>query len=316
MNKKMTFALSMAAALTTTAIVSEYEVQAKQTVYTVVKGDTVYKIGQKFNVSTTNIINWNNIKNNNIQVGQKIYLVNPYYTVQKGDTLYRVATNNGITTSQLKKINGLTSDTIKVGQKLTVVDGIEKTNTTTQNTTTEKNSTTTQSVGNTSQATTTYTVKSGDTLYKVAKTYDMTTKELKSLNNLSSDTVFVGQKLKVFAPKTSALNTQEKETVVKENAKNYVEMKVEASAYTANCTGCSGITATGINLKKNPNAKVISVDPSVIPLGSKVWVQGYGDAVAGDKGSAIKGKKIDVFYSNLSDALQWGRKTVTIKVYK
>ena len=64
-----------------------------------------------------------------------------------------------------------------------------------------------------------------------------------------------------------------------------------ATAYTAYCNGCSGITTTGINLRANPNLKVIAVDPSVIPLGSKVWVEGYGYAVAGDTGGAIKGKE-------------------------
>ena len=64
-----------------------------------------------------------------------------------------------------------------------------------------------------------------------------------------------------------------------------------ATAYTAHCNGCSGITATGINLRANPNLKVIAVDPSVIPLGSKVWVEGYGYAVAGDTGGAIKGNE-------------------------
>ena len=48
---------------------------------------------------------------------------------------------------------------------------------------------------------------------------------------------------------------------------------------------------TGINLRANPNLKVIAVDPSVIPLGSKVWVEGYGYAVAGDTGGAIKGNE-------------------------
>src|SRR5690606_25205159 len=60
------------------------------------------------------------------------------------------------------------------------------------------------------------------------------------------------------------------------------EFYVSATAYTASCTGCSGITATGINLHANPGLKVIAVDPSVIPLGSKVWVEGYGNAIAGD----------------------------------
>ncbi|MGN1386332.1 MAG: ubiquitin-like domain-containing protein [Bacillus sp. (in: firmicutes)] len=92
------------------------------------------------------------------------------------------------------------------------------------------------------------------------------------------------------------------------------ELTVESTAYTAYCTGCSGTTATGFDLRSNPNAKVIAVDPSVIPLGTKVWVEGYGYAVAADTGGAIKGNKIDVFFSNKSQAYQWGRKKVKIRI--
>ncbi|TWT06209.1 G5 and 3D domain-containing protein [Planomicrobium sp. CPCC 101079] len=92
------------------------------------------------------------------------------------------------------------------------------------------------------------------------------------------------------------------------------EMVVSATAYTASCAGCSGITATGINLKSNPGIKLIAVDPSVIPLGSKVWVEGYGYAIAGDTGGAIKGNKIDLFVADQSAALAFGRKQVKIKI--
>ncbi|MER2079282.1 ubiquitin-like domain-containing protein [Psychrobacillus psychrotolerans] len=92
------------------------------------------------------------------------------------------------------------------------------------------------------------------------------------------------------------------------------EFYVTATAYTAYCNGCSGVTATGMNLKNNPNLKVIAVDPSVIPLGSKVWVEGYGHAVAGDTGGAIKGNKIDLFMASKSQAYDFGRKKVRVKV--
>lgn len=89
---------------------------------------------------------------------------------------------------------------------------------------------------------------------------------------------------------------------------------VVATGYTAYCNGCSGITATGINLRANPNAKVIAVDPRVIPLGTKVWVEGYGYAIAGDTGGAIKGNKIDVHFATKSQAYAWGRRTVLVKI--
>lgn len=94
------------------------------------------------------------------------------------------------------------------------------------------------------------------------------------------------------------------------------EFYVSSTAYTANCNGCSGYTATGINLRANPNVKVIAVDPRVIPLGSKVYVEGYGYAIAADKGSAIKGNKIDVFFASQSAAYRWGQKTIKIKILK
>jgi len=93
------------------------------------------------------------------------------------------------------------------------------------------------------------------------------------------------------------------------------ELTVKATAYTSYCNGCSGETYTGINLRQNPNAKVIAVDPKVIPLGSKVWVDGYGYALAADIGTAIKGAKIDVFFPTIAETSKWGVRTVKIKVY-
>ncbi|WLR52805.1 stalk domain-containing protein [Bacillus tianshenii] len=98
------------------------------------------------------------------------------------------------------------------------------------------------------------------------------------------------------------------------DSKVQAEYTMTSTAYTANCEGCSGITRTGINLKENPDKKVVAVDPDVIPLGSKVWVEGYGTAVAGDIGSAIQGNKIDVFIPSREEALQYGRKQVKVKV--
>lgn len=92
------------------------------------------------------------------------------------------------------------------------------------------------------------------------------------------------------------------------------ELVMQATAYTAGCNGCSGYTATGINLNSNPNAKVIAVDPNVIPLGSKVWVEGYGTAIAGDTGGSINGNRIDAHVPTQGDAQKFGRRTVRVKV--
>ncbi|WP_044796331.1 cell wall-binding protein EntC [Bacillus cereus] len=98
------------------------------------------------------------------------------------------------------------------------------------------------------------------------------------------------------------------------------ELRVVATAYTADPlengykAGDQVKSALGHNLTANPNMKLIAVDPSVIPLGSKVWVEGYGVAIAGDTGGAIKGNKIDVLMPDKGTSSSWGRKTVTVKV--
>jgi uncharacterized protein YabE (DUF348 family) len=94
------------------------------------------------------------------------------------------------------------------------------------------------------------------------------------------------------------------------------EIYVTATAYTGDCSGCSGRTATGIDLRSNPNMKLIAVDPSVIPLGTRVYVEGYGYALAGDTGGGIKGNKIDVFFSTKSAAYQWGLRRIKVRVVK
>lgn len=104
-------------------------------------------------------------------------------------------------------------------------------------------------------------------------------------------------------------------TIEKSTSKEEV-MYMHATAYTAECSGCSGKTATGIDLKQNPNLKVIAVDPAVIPLGTKVWVEGYGTAVAGDTGGAIQGHQIDIHMPSKEAALNFGNKKVQVKILK
>ncbi|MDP1503128.1 3D domain-containing protein [Bacillus velezensis] len=96
----------------------------------------------------------------------------------------------------------------------------------------------------------------------------------------------------------------------------------EASAYTAYCAeGCTGTTATGLDVSHtiyHGGKRIIAVDPSVIALGSTVEVrQADGttfEAVAQDKGGAIKGAKIDVLVANEADAVQFGRQSVKVRV--
>ncbi|WP_071460875.1 3D domain-containing protein [Bacillus massilinigeriensis] len=165
-----------------------------------------------------------------------------------------------------------------------------------------------------SAASNVYVVKSGDSLYKIARMYKTSVSNIKKWNNLRTDIIYPNQRLRVSGSSTPARPAAKPTPKKPSNVAR--TLTVSASAYTANCRGCSGITATGFNLKKNPNAKVISVDPRVIKLGTRVYVPGYGYAVAADKGGHIKGNRIDLFMSSHQRAINWGRKTVTIQILK
>jgi 3D (Asp-Asp-Asp) domain-containing protein len=73
-----------------------------------------------------------------------------------------------------------------------------------------------------------------------------------------------------------------------------------------------GSTASGIPV----GVGVVAVDPTVIPLGTRLFVPGYGPAVAADVGSSVRGAIIDLWMPTTKEALAWGRRTVTITVYR
>lgn len=230
------------------------------------------------------------------------------HTVEKGDTLWAISKEMNVSVQDLQEWNGLNSTIIYPSQKLKVEESIE-----------------------------THTVVLGDTLYHIAQKHGLSVDELMEQNQLTSDLIFPGDKLvlegtramQVKGSSTSQPSTSTPETTTNTTTKtpakastntssptasNVKEISVASTAYTASCDGCSGITSTGIDLNANPNQKVISVDPSVIPLGSRVWVEGYGEAIAGDTGGSIKGNKIDIYMQSKEDAINWGRKTVKVKI--
>jgi len=96
----------------------------------------------------------------------------------------------------------------------------------------------------------------------------------------------------------------------------------EATAYTANCRGCSGITAAGIDVRHTINdedgRRIIAVDPKVIPLGTVIEIRLSDgtviDGVAADKGGAIKGQKVDVLHKTRKEALEFGRQMVELRI--
>lgn len=156
-------------------------------VYTVVAGDTLYSIASRFGLSVDELKRLNNLTNNTLTIGQQLIIKaedsnvpsNPEnyitYTVQKGDSLWKIANNYGVSVQELIEFNNLGNTTLQIGQTLFIP--IENNN----------------SSGNV----TTYTVVAGDSLYSIAKKFNTTVNELKTLNNLSSNLLTIGQTLKI-----------------------------------------------------------------------------------------------------------------------
>ena len=177
--------------------------------YTVQAGDTLYSIARRSGMSLNTLLSINGLSQSSvIRPGQTLSVSgsasqttatpvsyqttststgNGTYTVKAGDTLYRIAYNHGISLTTLLSINGLSeTSTIRPGQQL-VVSGSAKATTSTTKATTVSYST----------GASTHTVQAGDTLFRIAKNTGLTLSELRALNGLTSNTIRVGQVLKV-----------------------------------------------------------------------------------------------------------------------
>ena len=183
-------------------------------VYIVKNGDYLGRIASRNRCTVAQIKRWNGLKSNNIRVGQRLVIYRGgggpstssssssttaaapsssssstqsstptgTYTVKSGDTLSGIATRHGVTVNQLKQWNGLTSNNIRVGQKLKL------------NSSSSASSASASSSGDYS----TYTVKSGDSLYSIAKNYSgVSAQDIMNFNGMSSSNIKPGMKIKI-----------------------------------------------------------------------------------------------------------------------
>ena len=143
--------------------------------YTVQKGDTLYAIAKKFNTTVDKLKDINNLNNNVLSIGQTLQVSeeaqsdNNYYIVKKGDTLYSIAKKFNISIDELKSINNLNNNILYIGQELLIKKPKEEY---------EK-----------------YIVKKGDTLYSIARKYNIPISLLADINNLNSTILSINQEL-------------------------------------------------------------------------------------------------------------------------
>jgi N-acetylmuramoyl-L-alanine amidase len=149
--------------------------------YTVLEGDTLYSISQKYKISVDDLKRINNLKNNNIYKGQILNITEVInnnntekYIVKKGDTLYSIAKDNNISIDKLKELNSLKSNDLYIGDQIVIPRKDIELN-----------------------EYEIYTVKKGDSLWKIAKDYSINVNDLINLNNLSNLTLNINQELLV-----------------------------------------------------------------------------------------------------------------------
>jgi len=171
-----------------TYVGASYDGEGENSIYVVQRGDSLYSIAKKFNVSVDAIKASNNLQNNLISVGQKLVIPgftestgsNINYVVQKGDSLYSIASKYNTTVDDIKRLNNLATNTLTIGQTLRIPTKetiiIEP---------------------DTGAPTNTYTVQFGDTLYTIADDNNISVDELIRLNNLTDYELYVGQILKL-----------------------------------------------------------------------------------------------------------------------
>ena len=163
--------------------------------YTVQRGDTLYSISKKFNISINKLKELNNLESNTILPGQKLIIKEPTnppqpttYKVQKGDTLYSISQKFNTTIDEIKRLNNISSNNIYINQELY----IPSTNTLPSNPlpippiNDDENEEYSE-----------YIVQKGDSLWKISRDYNISVKDLIELNNLTTTTLQIGDKLLV-----------------------------------------------------------------------------------------------------------------------
>lgn len=165
-----------------------YDQVGENSIYTVQRGDSLYSIAKKFNVSVDVLKAANNLQNNLIRIGQKLVipgftdtnLSTITYVVQKGDTLYAIASTYNTTVDEIKRLNNLNSNILSIGEELKIP-------------TSESMIPNTEPILDSNS----YVVKRGDTLYSIAKSNNVNLQDLINLNNLTDYELYIGQILKI-----------------------------------------------------------------------------------------------------------------------
>lgn len=214
-----------------------YDYLKGENIYIVKAGDNLYQIANKFNTTVLKIKELNNLGNNALTIGQELIIPKEettelpssnenfiIYTVKSGDSLYSIARNYGTTINVLKDVNNLTSDTLSNGQVLKIPGKSD------------------ENIKNYIN----YTVKPGDSLYKIAGLYETSVNEIKNINGLVNNNLEINQVLKI--PTTSS------------NQVNYINYKVKSGDSLYKIANLYDVTVNEIKNLNNLTSNNLAID--------------------------------------------------------
>lgn len=154
--------------------------------------ETLFSIAQQYEVTVQQLKKWNNLSGNKLSIGQTLIIEKQneesaaFHTVKSDDTLFSISQQYGVSISDIRSWNDLQNSNLRVGEELVIQPQ--------NNNSTEKGITASKSSSRSKEF---YTVKSGDTLFRIAQMHNMTVTDIKQINNLASNNIRVGQQLKI-----------------------------------------------------------------------------------------------------------------------
>lgn len=204
-----------------------------QTTHTVEEGETLFNIAQQYNVEVQKMREWNNLEDNELTVGQTLRIENTpsdeesspseedavIHIVEPQETLFSISKQYNVRIAELKNWNDLEGNNLSTGQELTIYPS----ETADQN---EESIVVEQETRQNSY----YVVKSGDTLYRIAQQHGMSVDELKSLNDLSSNSISIGQQLTVRGSSAPPPSVAESEDIATSPQGKFVVHEVSESS--------------------------------------------------------------------------------------
>ncbi|MCY8142200.1 LysM peptidoglycan-binding domain-containing protein [Bacillus haynesii] len=295
MKKKIAVGLAASAVVGTSLAASPVEAQTIK----VKSGDSLWKLSTEYNTSVSALQSANNLSSTIIYVGQTLKVpdgkskssssqaksassssssstAKSTYTVKLGDSLWLIAKDYKTTVKEIKNLNGLSSDMIYPGQKLVIKGSAKSTgsNSGSSSSSSSSSKSSSSSSQNASSSSSTYKVKLGDSLWKIANNLNMTVAELKTLNNLKSDTIYPNQVLKVKGTVSSGSKPSSGSSSSSSSSKTNTSSSSKTTTYTVKPGDSLWKIANSMKVTVQSIREANQLKTDVLQVGQKLKISG------------------------------------------